>query len=108
MMIRCTSFTEAPTSMSQLSADGLSEVKSQQIFATPSGYSGIEGNRLYKRNGIYYVLDDAPGDRATFIWKSSSLWSKWTSKLLIKGSGGPVPGGGSPDQGSLIETPEGD
>ncbi len=95
-------------SMAQLSPDGFSEAKSQQIFSTPSGYSGLEGNRMYKRNGTYYILDDAPSDGATFIWKSSSPWGPWTSKLLIKGVASPVPNGGSPDQGSLVTTPGGD
>ncbi|KAF4630914.1 hypothetical protein G7Y89_g7229 [Cudoniella acicularis] len=95
-------------SMSQLAPDGFSEVKSQQIFVTPPGVSGLEGNRLYKRNGTYYVLDDAPSDGATYIWKASSPWGPWTSKLLQKGVTSPVPGGGVPDQGSLIQTPTGD
>mgnify|MGYP003636055019 FL=1 len=94
--------------MSQLSADGFSEVKVQDIFGTPAGYSGLEGNRLYKRNGTYYILDDAPSDGATFIWKSSSVWGPWTSKLLIEKVKAPVGGGGDPDQGSLVETGNGD
>lgn len=93
--------------MSQLAPDGLSEVSTQQIYTTPSGFSGVEGNRMYKRNGTYYILDDAPGNGATFIWKSSSPWGPWTSKLLQNGIAGPVGGAGSPCQGSLIETPEG-
>ncbi|KAH9208780.1 glycosyl hydrolase family 43 protein [Leptodontidium sp. 2 PMI_412] len=94
--------------MSQLSADGFSEVQVQDIFSTPAGYSGLEGNRLYKRNGVYYILDDAPADGATFIWKSTSVWGPWTSKLLIEKVKSPVGGGGDPDQGSLIETAAGD
>ncbi|KAH7399740.1 glycosyl hydrolase family 43 protein [Cadophora sp. MPI-SDFR-AT-0126] len=93
--------------MSQLSADGFSEVKVQDVFGTPAGYSGLEGNRLYKRNGTYYILDDAPSDGATFIWKASSVWGPWTSKLLIEKVKAPVGGGGDPDQGSLVETADG-
>lgn len=95
-------------SIAQLSSDGLSINKTQEIFSTPSVFSGIEGNRLYKRNGLYYVLDDAPSNAATLIWKSSSIWGPWTEKTLLQNIGGPVPGAGTPDQGSLIETPEGD
>ena len=93
--------------MSQLSEDGLSEVKTQQIITTPEGYQGLEGNRMYKRNGTYYILDDAPGS-ASFVWKSSSPWGPWTSKILGENVPSPVPGGGTPHQGSLVETQDGD
>ncbi|KUJ08678.1 Arabinanase/levansucrase/invertase [Mollisia scopiformis] len=93
--------------MSQLSTDGFHEVKTQQIYTTPSGYSGVEGNRMYKRNGSYYILDDSPGDAATWIWKSLTPWGPWTSKLLQKAINGPLPDGGSPCQGSLVETSTG-
>lgn len=90
-------------SISQLSSDGFSEVKSQQVFSTPSGAISIEGNRLYKRNGVYYVLDDSPDQQATYIWKSNSIWGPWSSRQLARGIGSPVTSGGSPHQGSLVE-----
>lgn len=93
--------------MAQLAPDGFSQVKAAQIYTTPSGYSGLEGNRMYKRNGTYYILDDSPSNGATFIWKSSSPWGPWTSKLLIENVASPVPDGGYPDQGSLVETSSG-
>jgi hypothetical protein len=68
--------------MFQLSADGLSEAKSQPIFSYPFEASGIEGNRMYMRNGTYYVLDDDPSGGATYIWKSTSPWGPWTYKLM--------------------------
>jgi beta-xylosidase len=93
--------------MAQLSSDGLSIFKTQQIFSSPSGFTSIEGNRMYKRNGIYYVLDDAPSQQATLIWKSTSPWGPWTEKTLNQGIAGPLAGGGTPHQGSLVETPTG-
>lgn len=94
-------------SMTQLSDDGLSEVKTQQIITTPEGFEGIEGNRMYKRNDTYYVLNDSPG-RATLIWKSESPWGPWTYKVLGDNIPSPVPDGGTPHQGSLVETQNGD
>lgn len=94
--------------IAQLSSDGLSINQTQQVFSTPSSFSGIEGNRMYKRNGTYYVLDDAPSDGATLIWKSSSPWGPWTEKNLNWNIPGPIPPYGTPCQGSLIETPAGD
>jgi beta-xylosidase len=94
--------------VAQLSSDGFSIAQTQEVFSTPSQFGGIEGNRMYKRNGIYYILDDAPGDGATLIWKSSSPWGPWTEKTMAQNLAGPLPPGGSPIQGSLVETPAGD
>ncbi|KAK3935754.1 glycoside hydrolase family 43 protein [Diplogelasinospora grovesii] len=95
-------------SVAQLSADGLSQVKTQPVFnAANVSRSTIEGNRLYKRNGLYYVLDDDT-QGTTIIWKSTSPWGPYTSKILIDGVSSPVPDGGTLDQGSLIETQNGD
>ena len=95
-------------SVAQLAADGLSEVKSQGVFgASTVGIDGIEGNRMYKINGSYYVLDDHPGD-TTYIWKSDSPWGPYVSKILIKNVGIPGSGGGYLSQGSLVQSPTGD
>ncbi|RDL33228.1 Uncharacterized protein BP5553_08667 [Venustampulla echinocandica] len=95
-------------SIAQLASDGLSIAKTQKVFSTPPQFSGIEGNRMYKRNGIYYVLDDAPSDSATLIWQSGSVFGNWTEKTMIKNVASPNNLGGTPDQGSLIETPAGE
>jgi len=93
--------------MAQLTRDGFQEAKSQRIFSSPPGTSSVEGNRLYKRNGVYYVLDDYPRGQRTYIWKASSVWGLYTSKVLQSGIASPVSGGGTPHQGSLVETPNG-
>ncbi|EON98345.1 putative glycosyl hydrolase family 43 protein [Phaeoacremonium minimum UCRPA7] len=62
---------------SQLAADGLSQVKTVNVFnASDVSADGIEGNRMYKRDGTYYILDDHPGD-TTYIWKGTSLEPAW-------------------------------
>ncbi|EKG09699.1 Glycoside hydrolase family 43 [Macrophomina phaseolina MS6] len=94
--------------VAQLAADGLSEVKSQGVFsASDVGQDGIEGNRMYKRNGNYYILNDHPGDN-TYIWKSSSPWGPYASKILVQNIQSPVSGGGAPHQGSLVKTADDD
>lgn len=94
-------------SVAQLSADGLSVVKTQQVFSYPPECTGIEGNRMYKINGNYYILDDCPSQGITEIWKSSSPWGPYTRKILSNNTPSPIPGSGSEDQGSLIQTPNG-
>ncbi|PQE21360.1 glycosyl hydrolase family 43 protein [Rutstroemia sp. NJR-2017a BBW] len=91
-------------SVAQLSADGLSQVKTQPVFnAADAGRNGIEGNRLYKRDGYYYVLDD-DSQGTTVIWKATSPFGPYTKKILVDNINSPVPGGGTLDQGSLIQT----
>ena len=54
--------------IAQLSSDGLSLVRMQQVLSATSGYQGFQGNRLYKINGTCYVLDDSP-QGVPFTWK---------------------------------------
>lgn len=90
-------------SIATLSEDGLHQVATRQVFNSPIGYTTIEGSRLYKFNGTYYVLGDNPGG-TTFIWRSSSIDGPWDHRILQTHIGGPV--GGLIDQGSLIEGPD--
>lgn len=100
--------TNDDISVAQLSEDGLSEVKSEVVLSSSSaGVEEMEGNRLYKRDGYYYILNDEPG-KATYIWKSESPWGPYESKLLVEDILSPIQGGGSPHQGSLIEATTGD
>lgn len=95
-------------SVAQLSSDGLSQVQTQPVFnAADTNRTGIEGNRLYKRNGLYYVLDD-DSQGTTIIWKASSPFGPYTPKILVDNVASPVAGGSTLDQGSLIETQNGD
>ncbi|OIW29304.1 glycoside hydrolase family 43 protein [Coniochaeta ligniaria NRRL 30616] len=94
-------------SVAQLSADGLSQAKTQHVFdAADVNRNGIEGNRLYRKDGLYYILDD-DSQGTTVIWKASSPFGPYTSKILVNNIASPVPGGGTLDQGSLIETQDG-
>ena len=94
-------------SVAQLSPDGLSQVKTVPVFnAADTNRNQIEGNRMYKINGTYYVLDDDT-QGTTIIWKSSSPFGPYTHKILIDNVNSPVPGGGTVDQGSLVQTQDG-
>ncbi|GAB1215521.1 hypothetical protein ATERTT37_004712 [Aspergillus terreus] len=94
-------------SVAQLSADGLSVVRTQQVFSFPSECHSIEGNRMYKINGSYYILDDCPSDGITEVWKAASPFGPYTRRILNSGVASPVPGTGTPVQGSLVETEAG-
>ncbi|KAK7444975.1 xylosidase glycosyl [Colletotrichum acutatum] len=95
-------------SVSQLAADGLSVVKTQQVLqASDVNTETVEGNRMYNINGTYYILNDQPGS-TTYIWKSSSPWGPYEAKILGQNIAPPLEGGNSPHQGSLIKTAQGD
>ncbi|TDZ28495.1 Non-reducing end alpha-L-arabinofuranosidase BoGH43B [Colletotrichum spinosum] len=93
--------------VSQLAADGLSVVRSEQVLqASDVNTETVEGNRMYKINGTYYILNDQPGS-TTYVWKSSSPWGPYEAKILVKDVTPPLAGGNSPHQGSLIQTKDG-
>ncbi|KAI4866731.1 glycoside hydrolase family 43 protein [Hypoxylon rubiginosum] len=95
-------------SVAQLSEDGLSQAQSQHILsASDVGENGIEGNRMYKKDGLYYILNDHPGD-TTYIWKSESPFGPYESKVLVDAVKSPVAKGGAPHQGSIVQASTGD
>lgn len=93
--------------MAQLSADGLSQVKTQPVFnAADVGRRGIEGNQTYNKDGHFYVLDD-DSQVTTIIWKTTSSFRHYTNNILIDNINSPIPDGGTLDQDSLIQTQNG-
>ncbi|KAL2155274.1 hypothetical protein VTH82DRAFT_15 [Thermothelomyces myriococcoides] len=94
--------------VTRLSADGLSAVRTETVL-TPdrAGVDALEGNRMYKIDGRYYILNDHPGTTA-YVWKSDSPWGPYEGKALADNVPGPLPGGGAPHQGSLVSTPSGE
>jgi beta-xylosidase/chitodextrinase len=95
-------------SVAQLSSDGLSQVKSQQVFdSSTAGIGTLEGSRFYKINGNYYIFSTKPAN-GQYVLKSSSPWGPYTSKQLLLNIGTPVSGGGTPHQGGLVQTQAGD
>ncbi|KEY74898.1 hypothetical protein S7711_09982, partial [Stachybotrys chartarum IBT 7711] len=76
-------------SVARLSADGFSQVSTQQVFTNPSSIGTFEGARFYKRNGQYYIFVARPAN-------------------VLLNMRSPVSGSGIPHQGSLVDAPNGD
>ena len=93
-------------SVAQLSADGFSQVKSQQVYSTPSDIGTLEGSRFYKINGNYYIFVTKPAN-GQYVLKSSSPWGPYTIKQLLLNMGTPISGGGVPHQGGMVQTQSG-
>ncbi|KAB8070017.1 glycosyl hydrolase [Aspergillus leporis] len=73
-------------SVAQLSAHGLSVVRTQVVFSFPPECASIEGNRMYKINGSYYILDDCPSDGITEVWKASDPFGPYERRILVDSS----------------------
>ncbi|THV29478.1 glycoside hydrolase 43 family protein [Glycomyces paridis] len=93
-------------SVAQLSADGKSEVRNQQVFSTPSSIGTLEGSRFYKINGNYYIFLTRPAN-GQYILKSASPWGPYELRQVLLNMPGPISGGGVPHQGGLVSTAAG-
>ncbi|MFG2167195.1 family 43 glycosylhydrolase [Micromonospora chersina] len=94
-------------SVAQLSADGLSQVRAQQVFSTPSSVGTLEGSRFYKRNGYYYIFLTRPAN-GQYVLRSSSPFGPYEMHQVLLNMPGPIAGGGVPHQGGLVQTQNGD
>ena len=101
------SYGNSNISVAQLSSDGLSQVRSQQVFSTPSSVGTLEGSRFYKRNGSYYIWLTRPAN-GQYVLKSSSPFGPYEMRQVLLNLPGPVSGGGVPHQGGLVQTQNGD
>jgi len=100
-----TSWNQKQLYVAQLSADG-KEVKRQQVWTTESSLDYVEGWRMYKRGGSYYILGVHPMD-GNIILKGSSPWGPFTWKWLVRNGGALVAGARVPRQGGLVTLPNG-
>ncbi|MBF9133769.1 family 43 glycosylhydrolase [Plantactinospora sp. S1510] len=94
-------------SVAQLSADGLSQVRAQQVFQTPSSVGTLEGARFYKRNGSYYIWLTRPAN-GQYVLKASNPFGPYEMRQVLLNLPGPISGGGVPHQGGLVQTQNGD
>ncbi|KAJ3030597.1 hypothetical protein HDV00_008842 [Rhizophlyctis rosea] len=92
--------------VAQLSADGLSQVKTQAVYTAPSSMGAIEGSRFYKINGAYYIFVTKPAN-GQYILRATSPWGPYTAKQVLLNMGTPISGGGVPHQGGLVQTQNG-
>jgi beta-xylosidase len=94
-------------SVAQLSPDGLSQVRAQQVFTTPSSIGTLEGARFYKRNGNYYIFLTRPANGQYILKSTSGPFGPYTVQQLLLNLPGPIAGGGVPHQGGLVQTQNG-
>ncbi|MBO1331414.1 glycoside hydrolase 43 family protein [Streptomyces sp. VRA16 Mangrove soil] len=94
--------------VAQLSADGRQQVRTQQVFSTPSSVGTLEGSRFYKINGNYYIFLTRPANGQYILKSTSGPFGPYTLREVLLDLPGPIPGGGVPHQGGLVRTRHGD
>ncbi|MEU4773644.1 RICIN domain-containing protein [Micromonospora sp. NPDC023644] len=94
-------------SVAQLSADGRTQVRAQQVYQTPSNIGTLEGARFYKRNGAYYIWLTRPANGQYVLKSTSGPFGPYEQRQVLLDMAGPISGGGVPHQGGLVQTPNG-
>jgi beta-xylosidase len=90
--------------VAQLSADGLSQTRTQQVF---SNGDTIEGSRMYKVNGNYYILVTRPAYAEYVLKSTSGPFGPYTQRTLVSRISGPLANAGFSHQGGMVDTPDG-
>ncbi|KAJ6532061.1 glycosyl hydrolase [Mycena capillaripes] len=93
--------------VAQLNSDAIAEVQSQMVFNPPTSVGYLEGTRMYKRNGIYYILATHPANQE-WVLQSTSPWGPYTANILANNLDQPIPAAGYSHQGGIVDTPGGE
>jgi uncharacterized repeat protein (TIGR02543 family) len=89
-----------PYNVAKLSADGFSQVSTQQVYK--SSFM-MEGSRFYKYNGTYYIFLTRPADGQFVLKSSGGPFGPYTAKALVDRTRTPISGAGVPHQGGLVQ-----
>ncbi|MGW1272033.1 family 43 glycosylhydrolase [Streptomyces sp. NPDC002491] len=97
-------YGNSTVNVAQLSADGRTQIRTQQVFTTPSSVGTLEGSRFYKINGQYYIFLTRPANGQYILKSSSGPFGPYTMRQVLLDLRGPIAGGGVPHQGGLVQT----
>jgi beta-xylosidase len=93
--------------VAQLSADATKEVRSETVFTTPKEIGTLEGSRIYRVQGNYYIFTTKPADAEYVLKSTSGPFGPYTARVFVKDAVSPVTGAGHPHQGGIVETATG-
>lgn len=96
--------------VSELSSDGLREVRSQEVFKTPDNISGpLEGSRFYKIDGNYYIFMTQYANGEYVARSTTGPFGPYEIRpFAVKLPYAGVGAGDSPHQGGIVQTQHGD
>lgn len=94
--------------LSRMTPDGTALLDDgAMIFDGHEKHPTVEGPKLYKHNGYYYILAPAGGvgQGWQLALRSKNIYGPYQEKIVLSHSGGPING---PHQGGLVETQTGE
>lgn len=91
--------------IAQLNVDGTAEVRNQAVYTNPDEVY-IEGSRMYKINGTYYIWVTKPADDE-YVLKSDNIWGPYARQILVDSIAGPLPNAGNAHWGGIVSTKDG-
>ncbi len=96
-----------PLILHRLSADGRRVLDAGRVIVDdPKALPILEGPKLYKRHGWYYIFAPFGGVErgAQAVLRSRSIWGPYESRVVLRQGATDVQG---PHQGGYVETPSG-
>lgn len=94
--------------MSELAPDGTKLIgNSALVFDGHNGHTTVEGSKMYKREGYYWIMAPAGGVKPGWqlAMRSKNVWGPYEPKVVLNQGDTEVNG---PHQGGYVETPNGD
>ncbi|GAB1316996.1 hypothetical protein MFIFM68171_07206 [Madurella fahalii] len=82
----------------------LAEARSQLVYTHGST---IEGARMYKINGRYYIFVTRPADSEYVLRSDAGPFGPYTIRPLVERPAGPLTNAGFAHQGGVVDTPDG-
>lgn len=96
--------------VAELSADGMREIRRQEVFKTPASISGpLEGSRFYKINGNYYIFMTQYANGEYVARSTNGPFGPYEIRpFAVKLPYAGIGSGGAPHQGGIVQTQNGD
>ncbi|WP_163410695.1 glycoside hydrolase family 43 protein [Flavobacterium ajazii] len=94
--------------MSEMAPDGTKLIGNPaMVFDGHNGHTTVEGSKMYKRDGYYWVMAPAGGVKPGWqlAMRSKNVWGPYESKIVLHQGDTKMNG---PHQGGYVETPNGD
>ncbi|WP_119790586.1 glycoside hydrolase family 43 protein [Flavobacterium anhuiense] len=94
--------------LSEMAPDGTKLIGNPAlVFDGHNGHTTVEGSKMYKREGYYWIMAPAGGVKPGWqlAMRSKNVWGPYEYKVVLHQGDSPVNG---PHQGGYVETPNGD
>lgn len=94
--------------LSEMTPDGTKLLGNPaMVFDGHNGHTTVEGSKMYKREGYYWIMAPAGGVKPGWqlAMRSKNVWGPYDSKIVLHQGDSKMNG---PHQGGYVETPNGD